>query len=302
MALENIRILEGKSLLWDDITTAYKSKLDSGDYILMHGLDQEVLKRLLNTKPFFSEFYVIELHLSRVSNKTLNQLVRYMKCEWMRFVVVCTSKDDYDLTSTVIRKGFNGYKISYKYWLGYVNRRLNCTPKCNLETIYKSISGRYELTDFIIELINKTNGNITVKKISTLIGKRDRLSLDILWFNILFMDAKGRKDVYKYLEEYRYGYNFIHNTLKDKYKDTIKYYDDFHNGLLNELNLREYKKEYHVSEWVLRNYIKLFNNISFEELLLIGEMIECSEINSTAKMFELVGRLYKRRDGYWKVV
>ena len=302
MKLDNIRILEGKSLLWDDITTAYKNKVDVGDYILMHGLDQEIMKRLLNTKPFFSEQYVVELHLSRVSNKVLNQLVRYMKCEWITLVVVCTSKEDYDLTSTVIRKGFNGYKVSYNYWLGYVQRRLKCTPKCNLEAIYKSIVSRYELTDFIIELINKTDGNITVTKIGKLIGKRDKLSLDLLWFSILRMDAKSKKDVFKYLEEYRYGYAFIHNALKDKYKETMKYYEDFHNGLLNELNLREYKKETHISEWILRNYISTFNTMSFEELLLMGEIIECSNINSTAKMFELVGRLYRRHDGLGKVV
>lgn len=302
MELEHLRILEGKSLLWDDITAYYKSKIDAEDYILMHGIDMEIIKRLTNTKPFFSERYIIELHVSRVTSKLLNQLTRIMKTEWITLIVVCTTKDDFEMVGTIIRKSFNGYKISYKYWLGYVTKRLDCQPRCNLEAIYKTLNGRYELTEFIIDVINKTGGNIKLVQVNKLIGKRDKMSLDLLWFSILRMDMKSKRDVFKYLEEYRYGYTFIHNALKDKYAEMLEYYRDFHNGLLNELNMREYKKEKHISEWILKSYISLFSCISFDEILLIGEMIECSNVNSTAKMFELIGRLYGRHSGLGKVV
>ena len=302
MGLGNIRILEGKSLLWDDITNAYKSKVDVGDYILMHGIDSEKFKTLVTAKPFFSENYVIELHLSRVNNKILNQLVKYLKCEWIVLIIVLTSKDDYDLTSTVIKKGFNGYKISYNYWCGYVKRRLKSEPKCNLEEVYKKLSGRFELTDIVIDVLNKTESRISIASLSKIIGKRDAVSLDILWFKILTCDVKSKRQVFKYLEEYRYGYNFIFNNLKEKYYTTLKYYDDFYNGKLNELNLMEYKRESHMSEWLIRSYIRVFSTVSFDELLIIGQMIECSNVNSTASLFELIGRLYGRKNGLCKVV
>lgn len=302
MGIDNIRILEGKSLLWDDITNAYKSKVDIGDYIVMHGIDYDKMKTLVTTKPFFSEKYIVEVHITGVNNKVLNQLVRYMKCDWISLIVILTNKDDYDLMSTIIKKGFNGYKISFNYWSGYVKRRMKCEVRCNLEEIYKKLSGRFELTDVVIDILNKTGSNITLSKITKIIGKRDAISLDILWFRILLCDASSKKQMFKYLEEYRYGYNFIFNNLKEKYKNTLKYYKDFHDGKLNESNLMEYKKEYHMSEWMIRNYIKVFNTISLEELLIVGEMIECSVVNSTASLFELIGRLYGRKNGLCKVV
>ena len=295
MKLDNVRILEGNNLLWDDITNAYKNKVDRDDYVLMHGMDNEVIKRLLSTKPFFSEYYIIELHLSKVDSKTLNNLMRLVKSEWIVVVLVLSKKEDYDMASTVIRKGFNGYKISYQYWLSYVRRRFNGETTCNLETVYKMITGRFELTDVLIDVLNKTDGNVKLATVTKLLGKREGMSIDMVWFNILRIDEKGRKGVFKYLEEYRYGYQYVYNTLKDKYNTMLAFYDDFYVGKLNEYNIREYKKETHLSEWILKSYIEIFNKVSYDEILLIGEIIECNKVTSTIKMFELVGRLYARR-------
>lgn len=302
MQFENLRILEGKSLLWDDITQHYKKNIDAEDYIVMHNLDHEVLRRLSSTKPFFSEYYIVELHLSKINNKLYNQLVKYTQSKYIMFIFVCTSKDDYDMIGNIARRGFNGYKISYNFWSGYVKSRLDFQVSCNLENIYKALSGRFELTDIIIDILKKTEGKCSLRQVKYFIGSRDRMNLDLLWFSILRKDEKARKDVFKYLEEYRYGYSFIDTALKEKYKDLLKFYADFNNGLLNEINIREYKKETHLSEWVLKLYIEVFNKTSFDEILLIGKMIECSTLNSTAKMFELVGRLYSRNSLEIKVV
>lgn len=292
--LDNIRILSGKSLLWDDITQYYKKSIDSEDYHLMHGMDNEKLKKLSSTKPFFSECYVVELHIARVNSKMLNVLMKYMKVGWLKFIFVVQSKDDYELLSTICRKGFNGYKISDKYWMGYVRNRLTDPVQCNLENVYKALAGRFELTDVVIEAINKSNGKCTVASISRMIGKRDRMSLDLVWFNILNCNEKSRKDVFRYLEEYRYGYSFISTSLNNKYEELLKFYKDFHDGRFNDVKFRDYKKETGLSEWVLNSYLEVFSTISFEEILLIGEIIQCSKVDSTASMFAVVGRLYNR--------
>lgn len=302
MKLENVRILAGKSLLWDDIALYYKRKVDREDYIMMHVIDHDTLKRLSSTKPFFSDQYIVELHLSKVTGRLLNQLMKYIKSEWITFIFVCTTKEDFDILSNVATKSFNGYKISKEYWLGYVKSRLTCSPRVNLENIYKALAGRFELTELVIDVVNKTNGHCTLKQVTKLIGKRDKMSLDLVWFSVLRMDQRAKKDVFKYLEEYRYGYNFIVNAMEDKYEELLAYYKDFNDGKLNELNMREYKKESHKSEWLLKTYIGLFSNMSYDEILLIGEMIQCSEVNSSAKMFELIGRLYNRKTIEFKVV
>lgn len=294
MKPDNIRILEGKSLLWDDITKYYKRNISSEDCFNMHGVDDEVLRRLVSTKPFFSEYYLIEMHLNNVNTKTINMIKRYDKCEWIFMIFICTNKDDYELLSTICRKCFNGYKISYNYWLGYVKSRLEFPVTINLETTYKSLGGRFELTEMIIDEINKSGGRCTLKSINKLIGKRDNISLDLVWFSILRQDKKSKGAVFKFLETYRYGYDFIHTALINKYKEMLKFYKDFRDGKFNNLRLREYKKETHESGWKLKTYIELFSQISFDEILLIGQIIECSKVNSTASMFNLVGRLYSR--------
>lgn len=294
MALDSLRILEGKSLLWDDITRYYRSKIYNEDYIVMHGIHEEQLNRLINTKPFFSETYVLEIHVSGINNKIYNQLAKCLKSKWIVLIIVCSNRDDYDMVSNLCTKSFNGYKISFKYWNGYVNARLKCKTKMNLENAYKSLAGRFELTEVLIDMLNKSNGVCTLASFNKVIGKKDRMSIDLMWFSILRKDMRSKRDVFKYLEEYRYGYNFITTALINKYNEMLKLYDDFMSGKFNEVRLREYKKDEHLSGWILTTYLELFAEISYDEILLMGQMIECSNINSSAKMFELVGRLYSR--------
>lgn len=296
MELCNVRILEGKSLLWDDITKAYKKEVFSEDYITMHSPDYNRLRTLSTTKPFFSNTYIVEIHLTGVTSKVLNQLKRCMESPWMCLIMVVNNKDDFEALSNICRTKFNGYKISYNYWYGYVSRRLKCNTQCNMENIYKSLSGRYELTDVIVDAINKSNGKCTVASLKRLIGKAERMSLDLAWFSILRMDCRDKKNVFKYLEEYRFGYAFIYKSLCSKYESLIQYYKDFRYGKFNETNLREFKKEKKVSEWTLNNYLDLFSDMSFDEIQVIGEILYCSKVDSTASLFALVGKLYNRKN------
>lgn len=294
MSLDNIRILEGRNLLWDDLSKYYRRNITSEDYIILHEFDETRLKKLQSTKPFFSEYYVIELHLSKISSRTLNVLRRYLNSEHMIFIYVVQNKDDYEMIANICTKGFNGYKISFKYWSGYVRQRLKCECRVNLENVYKSLGGRFELTDIVIDFINKNDGSCTMKQINKIIGKKEIVNIDIIWFNILLKDQKGKATVFKFLEDYRYGFKFIGKSLKDKFEELIELYRDFHDGKLNSIRLREYNKDSKFSSWKLQKYIDVFSTISFDELLLIGEMIETCRFRSTEDMLSLVGKLYSR--------
>lgn len=294
MMPSNVRILEGKSLLWDEITTQYKNKVLGEDYIVMHSMDYDRFKVLSTTKPFFSEYYIVELHLSHVTTKTINQIKKYLQCGWICFIFVCTVKDDYEAVGVLNTQNFNGYKITYKYWKTYVTRRLQDEVRVNLENVYKALGGRFELTDIVIDMINKNAGRVTMRAITQLIGKKDIMSIDMMWFAILKKDNKKKRDVFKFLEEYRYGYTFISEALSRKYEEAMTLYKDFMKGKINSGMLREYKKESRESTWKLTTYLEIFSVVSFEELLLIGEVIQCSNINNSTKMFMLVGELYSR--------
>lgn len=294
MALQNVRILEGRNLLWDDISKFYKKHIVSEDYIVMHDFDENRLKKLQSSKPFFSEHYVVELHVSKLNSKIVNSLIRYSKSEHIIFIYVSQNKDDFDILASVCDKAFNGYKIPINYWCGYVKARLKHDTNINLENVYKALGGRFELTDIVIDAINKSQGSCTMAQITKLIGKRDVAGLDIVWFNILLREEKNKSTVFKFLEEYRYGFRFIDKSLRSKYTELMMLYSDFREGKFNSVKFREYKKESKFSTWKLQKYLDVFSSISFDEILLIGEMIETANINSTTEMFILVGKLYSR--------
>lgn len=294
MALQNIRILEGRNLLWDDISKFYKKNIVSEDYIILHEFDENRLKRLQNSKPFFSEYYVVELHLNNVTTRLTNSLIRYRKSDHIKYIYVVQNKDDYEALSTVCDKGFNGYKISFNYWSGYVRVRLNCSCQINLENVYKLLGGRFELTDIVIDTINKNDGCCSMKQMTKVIGKKEISSIDVIWFNIVLREEKNRSTVFKFLEDYRYGFRFIDKQLKDKFSEMLKLYYDFRDGKLNDVKFREYKKDSKFSTWKLQRYLDIFSIISFDEILLIGQIIECSKFKCSEDMFITVGKLYSR--------
>lgn len=296
MELRHIRILEGKSMLWDDITKAYRKEVMVSDYKVMHSADFNKLRLLANTKPFFSDKQVIEVHLSKVTSKVLNQLKKIMESEWVCLIMCVTNMEDFSQLGNICKLNFNGYKIPEKFWCSYVTRHIGVKTNCNLVEVYKSLAGRFELTDVIVEAINKTGGKCSVASLKRMIGKKDKVGMAIIWFNILTCNHRGISSTFKYLEEYRFGYGFLYKELCNKYEETMRMYKDFYNGDFNELNFREYKRESKLSEWFLRAYLEVFSTVSFDELQVVGEMIYTAKVNSTASLFALIGDLFTRHD------
>ena len=294
MKVGNIRILEGKSLLWDDITKHYKKKIYEEDYIVMHQFDMERLNKLSTTKPFFSQYYIVELHINKVTTKIMSVLRKLSTCEWISFIFVCNNKDSFEVLKQVSDGSFNGYKISEKYWTGYVLSRITVDNRFNLSNAYKSLGGRFELTDIVIDMINNSGGTCTMRQLTEKIGKRDVMSMDMMWFSILMKDNKAKGRVFKLLDEYRFGFAFIYDTLCNKYKETMDMYKAFREGKFNNYMVTEYRKESKQSMWKLKEYISIFGDISFDELLIVGRLIECFKVKSTSDMFSLVGMLYNR--------
>lgn len=296
MKLESFRLLEGKSVMWDDITKHYKNQIYSDDYIVMYGYNEEKLSKLLSSRPFLSSTYVVEIHLTIIKPKMVKFLQKMMNCEWVCLILVVSTVDNYELLSTICPIGFNGYKIPENYWTKYVQRRMQYPTMLNFEKLYKLVKGRFELTDIMIEYINSKKGSTSVAAISRLLGKKDKMTVRLLFDAILIDGYVDRKYVFKFLEEYRYGYTFIHTALKKNMEKTLTLYKDFYEGKLTTRNLLEYKAQTKMPKWELEGYLEVFNNLSYDELLWIDEVLNTTPVKSPSDMFRMVGKLLARND------
>jgi hypothetical protein len=269
--LKHIKILSNKTDLYCDLLDALKSKVYVNDFIYAETVEQ--VEGLLKSEPFFSDYYVVVVDLFRFKKEELTKFEgQAKKCVYVQFVVICYNKEQYDKLGWC-KLGFNSYRLSEKYYLHYMEKRLTKSVRKLLTgedytRIYKKIYGHFEMMDRIILRLNKGEDKQIVIR-GTVIDRS--LNWDKFWYSLLL--GQNQKKVFAFLQEYRYGYSFLHNFLKEKMEECDKFFRDFLEGKLNVASFKQYCAENRLKEYKVAPYLEVVNSMSYQKFMLMKELV-----------------------------
>lgn len=227
----------------------------------------------ISYEPFFSDYYVVIVIMNGFSKDDIKKLLKFDYC---KYIFLCNELRQFNLLEDIenIATLINSRPPQ---WLfdSYVKKEL---PKLNITEInrfYRRLYPDFKNLDHFISLIRGT------ENVNKTVPISNKLSLQGFFFALLL--GGKPKQVFTFLNEYRYGFKFLLEFLQDELKKLIELYEEFYNGKFNKQNLKEYASKNKLGQGYLIKCTEVFEKISLDELLLIEEELN----NVTASSFNL---------------
>lgn len=276
----------------DKLEQSYKhsSRKVIGEKSTLYDIKQLESPPLLN-----NQWYV------KIEEKAPLDLVdRITKLEDVYAVVVFNNQNKYSSYVEKLQKNniefstYNSVKLDKREIIDYILSNLNIEERV-AEKLYSKCRGIKSVIYQNMQLL-KTLDRVTSKDIDEYVVKTSEVSLHYFAMSVFGMQYKYAmkyKACVKLLYKYRRnGYRFIKKYLLDELEKIMTVYMDMDLGELNMTNYRQYKK---VSSNHLLDYIKLREQVSFEYIAYIQEII--NGLNKDIWFIQLINLLKLNRGG-----
>ena len=291
-----LKILAGNTNLYEDVLEKFNSQVNPSSRIVMTSNNVEEVLTEVSVKPFFSKYYVVTVFVRGLDYRTIQEIIKISKEDHVKMALVCGSRKEYELFEGVEESvSLNCYRLSNNILNHYLTKRIEYNIGGNLLKEFRGrIKGRYDLTDYYIEVINREKP-LTVTQLRRLVPKYNVIGFEQLFINM--MKRENIKKSFELIDDYTFGLHYLHKQIKSMTDKLDKLYWEFYNGKLNRNNRREWYsnngKDWKLREYYLEKYIEIMEEVSYDEFIMIKEEIE-KVGTDRYQIYELYYRLFKR--------
>ena len=301
--MKHLVVLTAKCKFHENVVLRVKSKVPKSSNIVTTSENIDSVLNKIRIKPFLSKYYILEIFMKGIKKDNLKSILKQLKNN--QAIFYCFSIKEYEtLTEELKRKNLeyieiNNYRPPLEVFAEYWENKCNLeVTEQELKKIYKRLQTKFSMCDYHIEQINNQileNKEINLWKC---IPNYNSLTFEKMWFSLL--EGNNKKEVYKLYDDYRYGFRFVSKKLDEYADNTIQVFTDLEQGKIDYRNKNKYVEqcEFIKSTYGLDRYIKLFNEISFEELMYI-KTLTTQTVNNSLEMLILImkirGRCYNER-------
>lgn len=274
-----------------DVIEGLRKGVFGDDYVIAKNLDQ--LELALTKKPFISDYIFVECILMNINNKDLERLQDLIsKSRDVRVAVIIDNKLIYDKID-FCQFAFDSYNLTEKYFNRYIDKRLNNKESIDKETrykLYRRLKGHYNLLN---NIIRRVNNNEDIKKVSRTTIARKTISF-LTFFSLLLSGNKlsrqmtnkqtsmfkqdTHKQFYNFMEDYHYGYKYIHKNLLIYFKELNDIYKAVLTAELTTFNLKSYCVKNHLNEYKTTVYFDLTNRLSYDRFCMMYEELLSTKV------------------------
>lgn len=265
------------------ITDRCKLGVSTLDKLICDKSSLESLETKMLYKPLFSSKIVVDVYLNNVDAKTIKILERYIaKYEYVQFIFLCAKKSDYDKLEVFAEKkimlDFNPYRLKKDYLLNYILSHLNqdIQKEAYAEAIFRRLNNSYQLLDDYINVVNGYEGKLSERKISLMLPKVSRISIDSAFRYSLL--GKEKKEVFAFINRFRAGHRWLRKEYLNRFDLLIKYYIKYLDGEYNQLNIKEFISKDKEVGYELYWFLKIYEMYSLEYLIYAQERLRQTKV------------------------
>ena len=307
--LKHLKVFEGRCNFHESVVDRLVSKVGSDSCFNLY-LDRagsqstDYVKNLLGQvryKPFFSDRYVVQIYMNRCNKEDAKIIERLLSHDYVQLVVVCKTKKDLDLLSqfgewVYINNYRPGRELIDRYIKSYLGKDINADA---LAELISRTAPRYDYLPMHIDKLNSLNQvKITKRLVSIHIPESSKLNVRSLTWSVI---QKNRvKDVFSYIEEYRYAGKYLKKNMLKELDRILEFYPSFAEGKLNSKRIKQFSLSVNQSEYIIEKYVELYEEFSYEELYWIRmclDGVRATHDELTKFIFTMVNRSKLVRKG-----
>lgn len=276
-----LKVLAGNTNLYVDVLEKFNEGVVQScrRVLTKSNLEEEMVD--LQVKPFFSKFYAVTVYVRGMDFREIKQVISLTELEHVKIAIICGNVSEYDKFVDVVGVSLNCYRISNNILNHFITSRLQ-TPLTEemLKEFRVRMKGRYDLIEYYIDMVN-TEKPRNVKQLRKIVPKHN-----IIGFEKLFMNMLNKRDVKKsfsLIDNYTFGLVFLHKQFLKMIDKLDQLYKEFYEGRLNTTTVKEWcsnnSKEWKISEYYVEQYVKIMEQISYDEFMIVRERFETVELD-----------------------